>query len=478
MPTVNWLALTPVLALILGALLIVSLDLFAGRTRPWVYAGQLGISFGAIGVSGGSLVWVGPQQGMCVADACSYALTAPRIPLQLVLLIAAAGCLLLTAAEHPGSTGPGSGQQPERLILTLLATSGAVLLPAVWDYAGLLVAVELAALPVVGLVALGSGARGAEAALKLLVMTLGSFAIATLGVALIYASTGTLALGGHPLSSSFSSLHWLGLLLLAAGFAAKLALVPAHWWAPETYAGAPIPVVAFLATVSKGAGLAALLAVLGSVAAQWYLPIGILAALTMTIGNLGALRQRSAIRLVAWSAVAQVGWVLLPMAGAGSGNFGKAEAAAIGYLLAYILGSLAVLTVVAAVGGQHPGRGEHPITAYAGLYRTQPVAAAVLVFGLLCLAGLPPGVMGLVAKLAALAPVVGVGSWWVVSVVVVNIVLGVAVYLRWIAAIFRPAPCLITPIGTAHRAGMALAMGACLALSLLPEGLLALARIF
>ena len=134
---------------------------------------------------------------------------------------------------------------------------------------------------------------------------------------------------------------------------------------------------------------------------MWAPVIGVVAALTVTFGNLVAMRQTVAVRLLAWSTVAQAGWVLLPLSAARPGTpsaVRAATAASVGYLVAYAAASLAAFSVVVIVGRRHPAAEEHSIEAYRGLARREPVASAVLAFALACLAGLPPGVVGLMAK--------------------------------------------------------------------------------
>jgi NADH-quinone oxidoreductase subunit N len=160
----------------------------------------------------------------------------------------------------------------------------------------------------------------------------------------------------------------------------------------------------------------------------------VLAVLTMTVGNLVALRQRVAVRLLAWSTVAQAGWVLVPLAAAADGSadtIRDALSASAGYLLAYVVASLAAFTVVVLLARHHPAGEEHTLDAYRGLARSEPVASAVLGLALACLAGLPPGVMGLVAKVIAVRPLVDSGAWVIAVIAAVNVAIGLAYYLRW-----------------------------------------------
>jgi NADH-quinone oxidoreductase subunit N len=281
-------------------------------------------------------------------------------------------------------------------------------------------------------------------------------------------------------------LHGVGIALAVAGIAFKLSLVPFHAWTPDTYAGAPAPIAAFLATVSKVAGLTAMVLVLAigapELARSWSLLAGALAAVTMTVGNLVALRQRSAVRLLAWSTVAQAGWVVLPLAGALSPHrVAGAATASIGYLLAYVVATLTAFAVVVVVAQSHALGERHGLDAYDGMLRSRPVLGCVLGFALLCLAGLPPGVMGLVAKVVALAPVVAAHAWLLTAVAVLNVVLGVAVYLRWGVHLLAAARPALTPasapdggadvrrrLGVPHAAALLIGSASCVALSILP----------
>ena len=471
---VDWLAVGPVLGPAVGALLLLAVDAVVGSVRP---AQRRVIDLIAVASLLAGLVvvaLVGGRETFCAAPGqCSYVVSSLTLTLQFLVLASALVCLLLAIGlrERPPPT--------ELHVLLLAATAGACALAGARDYATFAVALETASLPAVGLVALQRDSRGAEAGLKLLLTSMVSFSLLALGIALIYASTGSLRLGA-PVSTQLGDLqavHGVGLALVVAGAGFKLSLVPFHLWTPETYAGAPLPVAAFLSTVSKVAGLAAVVLVLAvgapTRAADWAAPVGVLAVVTMTVGNLVALRQRTAVRLLAWSTVAQAGWVVLPLAGAvGAGRITDAVSASLGYLFAYVVASLAAFAVVVRVAEQHPDGVRHGLDAYAGLWRRRPVLALMLGFALLALAGLPPGVMGVVAKVVALLPVVGVQAWGLVAVAVINVVLGVAVYLRWAARLVQvsdvpPAPATTTPVS--HRLALALGAGGTIVLSVLPQ---------
>jgi NADH-quinone oxidoreductase subunit N len=442
---VDWALIAPVLAPAIAAVLVLVLDAVLPRaalaaTGPTV----LDVVAGA-GLLGGILALLplaGDERGTFCTNGdppgCSYAVEPVTSGLQLVILLAAGVCLLLAIGQRV------QPPRAEHHLLLLAATAGAVAVAGARDLATVLVALETASLPVVGLVALRRDRRGAEAALKLLLTSVVSVALLVLGIAMLYAASGTVYLGPlggagpiAPLAPDARALAGLGVVFAVTGIAFKVSVVPFQLWTPDTYAGAPLPVAAFLAAVSKAAGLAGLVVVLAAGApllgATWTPVMAVLAGLTMTVGNLVALRQTGAIRLLAWSTVAQAGWVVLPLAGAGRDGHASAAAAgaAIAYLAAYVVASLLAFAVVAVVSRSTPDGERHELSAYAGLARRRPVLGAALGFALVALAGLPPGVVGLVAKVVALRPVVADGFWILAAVAVVNVALGIAVYLRW-----------------------------------------------
>ena len=449
-PALDWVGLAPVLAPVVALLLVLLLDALPAVPRRVLDAtALLGLLTAATAVGG--LLVDGRDSPVrataCVPGtglelpSCSYAVSGLTLGLQALVVLGALGCLLLAL------DGPGAADRAPHHVLLLAATAGALALAGSRDLATLVVALETASLPAVGLVALRRDAHGAQGAYTFLLTAVGSLGVLLLGVALLYLATGSLhldriaAVVADPgLDGSVRAVALLGTALAAAGLLFKLSAVPFHLWTPDTYAGAPLPVAAFLAVVSKAAALAALVLLLAlgvpGLATAWAPAIGVVALLTMTVGNLVALRQQVAVRLLAWSTVAQAGWVLVPLAAAGSGSaaaLSAAVSASVGYLVAYAVASLAAFAVVVLVARHHPAGEEHTLEAYRGLTRREPVAAAVLAFALACLAGLPPGVMGLLAKVIAVRPLVDDGAWLLAVVAAVNVVIGLAYYLRWAA---------------------------------------------
>jgi NADH-quinone oxidoreductase subunit N len=454
-PGLDAVALAPVVLPVIALLAVLGLDaLVPGGRRlrllvDGVTLAGLGgaAAFVAVLAAGGDRATACVTGGEADVPQCSFVVSDLTLAFQAVVLVGAVGCLLLAA------DGPGARDRTAHHTLLLSAVAGALALAGARDVATLTVALETASLPAVGLVALRRDAQGAQAGVTLLLTAVGSLGLTLLGVALVYLATGSLhletiatVLAEPGLDGEVTTVAALGTLLAVGGIAFKLSAVPFHLWTPDTYAGAPLPVAAFLATVSKAAGLAALVVLLGigvpTLAGAWAPVLGVVAAVTMTVGNLVALRQRVAVRLLAWSTVAQAGWVLVPLAAAGDGTPGEirdALSASLGYLLAYAVATLAAFAVVVLVARHHPAGEEHTLDAYAGLVRTEPVASAVLAFALACLAGLPPGIMGLIAKVVAVRPLVDGGQWVVALVAAVNVAIGLAYYVGWAGRLVVPA---------------------------------------
>jgi NADH-quinone oxidoreductase subunit N len=454
-PSIDLLAITPVVAPVVALIVILLIDaLVPGGTR-WRPAmdvvGLAGLVGAAVAVA---VLANGPdRRTACVTGSegllpqCSFVTSDLTLALQAVILVGAIGCLLLAL------DGPGAHDRTAHHVLLLSAVAGATALAGARDLATLVVALETASLPAIGLIALRRDGPGAQAGVTMLLTAVGSLGLLVLGVALIFLATGSLyletiatALSPSDLERPVLAVAGLGTALCIAGIGFKISLVPFHLWTPDTYAGAPLPIAAFLSTVSKAAGVAALAVLLGlglpPLAHVWVPIVGVLALITMTVGNVVALRQQVAVRLLAWSTVAQAGWVLVPFASAdGSGEgIRTALSASVGYLLAYVVASLAAFAVVVLVARHHPAGEEHTLAAYRGLARNEPVAAAVLGFALACLAGLPPGVMGLIAKVVVLKPLVDEGVWVVAVIAAVNVAIGLAYYIRWAGLLLTAGP--------------------------------------
>jgi NADH-quinone oxidoreductase subunit N len=327
-----------------------------------------------------------------------------------------------------------------------------LVLAAARDLLSLLIALEVVSLPAFVLVGLRrDDARSAEAALKFFLFSVVSTALTAYGIALLYGATGHITLSGiagalsarHAHAGAMSALAAAAVVLVIVGFAFKVSAVPFHFWTPDTYEGAPVAIAAFLSVASKAAGFAGLIVLLlrgfGAYADVWGPVVAVLAAVTMTVGNLVALRQWHLVRLLAWSTVAQAGYLLMPLgvaatAGGRSGHeLHLAAQATLAYLAVYAAMNLGAFACVTAIARRFP---RLAISDIRGLARHSPWLAAAFVLFLTALAGLPPGVAGLFAKVVVLRAAVHGHVTWLAVVAAVNTVIGLAYYLRVAATMF------------------------------------------
>lgn len=500
--SVDWVAIGPTVVVALGSLGVLLADLWVPPSRRAALRWPtLAVILSAAGLVVAQST--GPERGTFCVDsgggllACSFVVEPITWALQAVSLIGAAVVTMLPSRDEtaglPGASGRLSGEY-HFLLLTSLA--GAMAIAASRDVLTLVVALEVLSLPAFAMIALPTGQSrenpsAAEGALKAFLVSVVSLAVMLLGAALLYGVTGTLhldllsaALVGGTESTPVAA---VGATLLLAGLLFKVAAVPFHGWVPDAYVGAPIRVAAFLSVVSKSGGFAGLLVVLWfglrPYGESWGTVLAIIAALTMTVGNLGALRQTDVVRLLAWSSIAQSGFMLVPLAAAGiaTGSRGvglDGAAATIAYLAVYAVMNLGAFAVVAMTDVRRTG-GARTVADYTGIVRTSVLAGIGLAFFLVSLAGLPPGVAGLVTKVVVLRSAVDAGLGWLAVVMAVNVVIGLAYYLRWTAVIFAQ------PAGTPDQrrpeiqvggrspivtVGLALAVG--VALSVWPQAVL------
>jgi NADH-quinone oxidoreductase subunit N len=448
--SVDWLALAPTVLTAAVGLVVLVADLFLTESRKpllgWV-------SVAGLAAAGLLLLPLldGDRATFCregSTRACSYTVDTFTLVIQfLVLGGALLAALLSVTALKDSDRGLPEG---EYWFLLLSSAAGAALLPASRDLATLVVALEVASLPAFALVGLRHGDRkSSEAALKFFLSSVTATAVTLMGVSFLYATTGTLyltELAGRVqhVDGQFHTLAQAGVVLTLVGFAFKTAAVPFHFWVPDTYVGAPLPIAAYLSVVGKAVGFTGLILVtvvaLPSYADVWGPALAALAALTMTVGNVGALRQSatraySAVRLLAWSSVGQAGYLLVPIAAAAySKDTDRAVGSTVAYALMYAAVNLGAFAVAALVGRAHA---RNRVADYRGLYATNPLTALLLAFFLLCLAGLPPGVIGLFAKVTVFSAAVDAGLGWLAVVMAVNVVIALFYYLKWTALLFR-----------------------------------------
>ncbi|MFU8851133.1 NADH-quinone oxidoreductase subunit N [Micromonospora sp. SL1-18] len=466
--SVDHVALLPAYLAAGTAVLVLLADLLVARAAATVAVATIGAAATALGAAG--VGTGGERRTFCVGVDCSYVFGGRAALVGAVFALLTLGVLALS--------GPllRAGRIPvgEYCFLLACAMAGGVVLGAAGDLITLIVALETLTLPLYVLVGLRRGSlAGAEAAVTFFLVSVVATAVTLLGAALLYAVAGTLHLDrlGGILAAGGDlrdlPLTTVAVALVVAGLAFKVAAVPFHAWAPATYDGAPLPVAAYLSTASKLGGVVALLAVV-----QRALPATVtgpvlagLAVLTMTVGNLVALRQRRTVRLLAWSSVAQAGYILAPLgalalaAGRTPDARAGAYAAAVAYAVFFVLLELAAFAAVVAL---RPADGDGGTLAdLRGAARSHPWVGGAFALALIGLAGLPPGLAGLFAKVTVVRALLAGHAGWLALVVALNAVLGLAYYLRLAATLYAaPGPATARP-----ARAVAVALGAATALA-------------
>jgi len=334
-----------------------------------------------------------------------------------------------------------AGYREEFYVLLLLAALGATVLAASNHFASFFLGLEVLSVSLYGLIAYLRGReRSFEAGIKYLVLAAASGAFLLFGLALVYADQGTMA---------FDQIAWVGaaptalllggLAMMIVGLGFKLAVVPFHLWTPDVYEGAPAPVTAFVATVSKGGVFALLVRLFGPVdlSAQpsLWVVFALIAAASMLAGSLLALRQDNVKRILAYSSIAHLGYLLVAFLAGGD----LATTAVIFYLAAYFVTTLGAFGVVTVLSGAGQDADADDLDDYRGLFWRRPWLAAVLAASLFSLAGMPL-TAGFVAKFYVLAAGVGSALWWLAITLVLSSAIGLYYYLRIIVVMFQPAP--------------------------------------
>jgi NADH-quinone oxidoreductase subunit N len=483
--SIDYAAIAPVLIVAFAALGVLVADLLAPARVDlvsWVSGGGLVLALvSLLGLRGDVRATFCVEAVLGQPQACSYVVNEFTLVLQLLVLGGALIVVLLSAQTVSDTRLPAG----EYHFLLLCSALGAATLVASRDLITLVVSLEVVSLPAFALVGLRrDDGRASESALKFFLVSIVSSAVMLYGISLVYGVTGTLFLGriAAALAAPDARLPVtaIGVVLTLAGFAFKVSAVPFHFWVPDTYVGAPVPVAAYLSVVSKAAGLAGLILVVAlgfrPYTDVWGPVTAVLAAASMTVGNLVALRQRHAVRLLAWSSVAQGGFMLVPLGAitAGGGDVGEVLSATVAYLLVYAVMNLGAFACVTVVARHRPTQ---LLSDYRGLARTEPITAVSLAFFLACLAGLPPGVIGLFAKVVVFRAAVDGGLGWLAVVMAVNTVIALYYYLTWAAQLFAlPDPAAPPPsyrIPASHGVALGAALGLAVVLSFLPQAVLA-----
>jgi NADH-quinone oxidoreductase subunit N len=456
--------LIPVGALVVGAIVAVLMALFVARERQGIVGGWAASAHLAAAALA-AVLWLtkGParvMEGTVDMDGLALAITG---------LVGVAGAVAIALARPVVA---GTDREGEFYAVLTAASLGAVVLSAAADIS--LVAIAIGMLSLTSFVLTGylrGSAASNEASIKYYIYGTVAGASMVFGFSWWFGLTGQTGLRaiGEALPAAPQAAVIASTALVVLGLGYKAALVPFHFWTPDVYAGAPLPVAAYLSVLPKVAGLVALARVLPLTlpddAGGWSTAIAIVAAATMTLGNLAALWQRDVVRLLAYSSIAQSGYLLMGVAALSASDQGLP--ALVYYAMAYAATNLTAFAVVLAVQREQDSV---DVSAFAGLGRTHPWWTAALVVALLSLLGLPP-LSGFVGKLEVFTAAIDAGQAWLAVVAVVNTVISLFYYLRVIAPTILDAPgepreapggapALTIALGVAAVATVAIGIGA------------------
>lgn len=301
------------------------------------------------------------------------------------------------------------------------------------DFLMFFIGIELATLPLAALASFEvRKSRSAEAGIKMILSSAFASAISLMGVSLIYAISGSIYFSEISIADVYSPIYILAFIFFFSGLAFKISIVPFHFWTADVYEGSPVNITSYFSVISKGSALFILLILFFKVFQSsehlWKMMVYGLAILTMTIGNLFAIRQTNIKRFLAFSSIAQAGFLLL---GVYSGTAAGMNAA-IYFMLIYIFSNLGAFGVIAAISNHS---GKENIQDYNGLYRTNPKLSLLMLLSLFSLAGIPP-VAGFFGKFFLFMSAASQGSYVLVLIATLNATLSLYYYLLVVKAMF------------------------------------------
>ena len=386
------------------------------------------------------LTTVGPAEafgGMYVAGQAA----------QVMKLILTFGTFIVVVMSEPWLENEACRYAGEFHLLVLSTLLGMYIMMSSGSFLIFFLGLETASVPMACLVAFDKyKKKSAEAAAKYILVATFSSGVMLYGISFIYAATGTLYFddAANMLSSNYwaSPLQIMGLVFFFSGLAFKLSLVPFHFWTADTYEGAPTPITGYLSVSSKGAAAFAALVILmkafGPMMEYWEYMLYVVIVLSITIANLFAIRQSELKRFMAFSSISQAGYIMLAVIGGSQAGM----TSLMYYVLVYIVANMAVFTVISAVeqNGQPTANGQQltAMSAYDGLYQTNPKLAFLMTLALFSLAGIPP-FAGMFSKFFVFMAAAEQGSFWayfVVFVALVNTVVSLYYYLLIVKAMY------------------------------------------
>lgn len=425
----DWGALLPILILAVTGLAVLVADLAA---REWVprYVAIAIASIGILIAAAFSLQQYGLVQSAFYG---SFLVDPPAVVFALIVLAGALGSVVLYGALGEARHAAAA------IALMLWSACGAMLMAGAGSLMTIFLGLELLSLALYTLCGLADRAGARESALKYLILSSSASGVLLYGMALLFGASGTVSLTALANASlAAAPLYWIGIGMFLVGIAFKLSLVPFHTWAPDVYQGAPLPVTAFMSVVTK-AGVLAVLAriVLSAVphqnAGALLLPIWIVAGISMIGGNVGMLAQTDLKRLLAYSGIAQIGYVVAALAGGTSAGLD----AAMYYFAAYSVMNLGAFAIVALLSSDREEGAQ--IANFAGLGYRRPWLGAAMTVLLLAMAGLPP-TAGFLGKIFILRTSVQTGYVWLGILLIVGTAISLYAYGRVVRLMYAREP--------------------------------------
>ncbi|MDP4642597.1 MAG: NADH-quinone oxidoreductase subunit N [Ilumatobacteraceae bacterium] len=420
-PTIDYHALAPEIVLAVGLTVVLLVDLFTTERNKWLLSVLTGFSLlGAVvpvltlAVHDNSVRSM--FDGRYVVDEFSLVVKA--------LFLLAGYVIVLLSSSH---IEEGDYWRGEYWFLLLSSLLGMVMMASARDLVSVFVALEFLSIPAYMLAAWRKrDLKSNEAGVKYFLLGVFASAVMLYGMSLLYGvanSTLLVDIGKSiDLDGTFGAVQALAIVFVVVGFAFKVSAVPFHTWAPDTYEGAPTPVTAFLSVASKAAGFVALVVLVLTAFPEgrdvWQPFIWGLSALTMTVGNIFALRQTNFVRMIAYSSVSQGGFILMPLAVAGGAAGGAALQAVVVYLIVYAATNLGMFAVILAVS-RKTRSGE--ISSLGGLFSYAPALGVLLTIFLASLAGIPP-LGGWIGKFAAFQALLTDASPWAYALAIIGAV--------------------------------------------------------
>jgi NADH-quinone oxidoreductase subunit N len=421
-PTIDYFGLAPELVLAGGLCLVLMIDLFIDERKKWMLTAIS--SFTLLAAMVPVLMLALSETEVRTMFDGRYVVDNFSLVMKAVFLLAGYVVVLLSSSHIE----QGEYWRGEYWFLLLTSLLGMLMMASSRDLVSIFVALEFLSIPAYMLAAWRKrDPKSNEAGVKYFLLGVFASAVMLYGMSLMYgvANSTLLTEIGAKITATgeFSAVHALAVVFVVVGFAFKVSAVPFHTWAPDTYEGAPTPVTAFLSVASKAAGFVALVVLLYTAfpLAQdiWQPFIWVLSALTMTIGNVLALKQHNIVRMIAYSSISQGGFVLMPLAVAGlAGSGTTALRSVVLYMIVYAATNLGVFAIILAVANKTRS-GE--ISSYGGLFSYAPTLGVLMTLFLASLAGIPP-LGGWIAKFVAFQSLIQSQSTWGYALAVVGAV--------------------------------------------------------